>query len=316
MPKPTTTLTLPALIRDYIRLHIIVFLWGITGILGRYIDLPAADLVAFRTAIAGVCLFVIGKLWRIPFDLPRKEIIRIFGVGILMGLHWLLFFLAINLSNVSVTMAGFATMTLWIAVLEPLIVKGRQFKRTEFFAGVIALIGIWLVFRVEIGFWLGMFSALGCAAVGACFSIFTGIYARRYNPIVVSFYHMLGGTVFCLLAAVVKEFTWGPDGSILTFPTTWIQTGALLTLAIACTVYAFTESVALLRRLSVFTIVLTNNLEPVYGITLAAILFHEHKDVTAFFYIGTVLILLSVFLYPLLERASRRRPLKQSFPAP
>ena len=292
--------------RDFLRLHIIVFLWGITGVLGRYIDLPAADLVAYRTAIAGICLLLIGKLWRIPFRLPRREIIRIIGVGMLMGLHWLLFFLAINLSNVSVTMAGFATMTLWIAILEPLIVPGRQFERSEFIAGFVALIGIWLIFAVELGFWLGMFSALGCAMIGALFSIFTGIYARRHNPIVVSFYHMVGGTVFCLLAAVVKEFTWGPDGSILTLPKTTVQIAALLTLAIACTVYAFTESVALLKRLSVFTIVLTNNLEPVYGITLAAICFREYDHVSGYFYLGTGLILLSVFLYPLLERKARK----------
>jgi drug/metabolite transporter (DMT)-like permease len=293
--------------RDFLRLHIIVFLWGITGVLGKYINLPAADLVCYRTAIAGLCLLIIGKICDCPFKLPARTIWSIIGVGMLMGLHWLLFFHAINISNVSVTMAGFATMSLWIAIFEPLIIRGRKFRGIEFLVGFIALTGIWLIFRVEFGFWLGMLSALGCAMIGALFSIFTGIYARRHNPIVVSFYHMVGGTVFCFLAAVIKEFTWGPDGSVLTLPTTGVQIAALLTLAIACTVYAFTESVALLKRLSVFTIVLTNNLEPVYGIALAAICFREYDHVSGYFYLGAGLILLSVFLYPVIERIGRRR---------
>jgi len=291
--------------RDSLKLHFVVFLWGLTGPLGKLISLPSPELVFFRTLIAFVALLVIIRWRKVPFALRLSERLAIAGVGMIMGIHWLLFFLSIKISNVSVCMAGFATIAMWISILEPLLVKGRRFERFELVISLVAVLALWLIFRFQFDQWKGLVVSLACALFGALFSIINGRLVLKYHYLTISCHEMAGGCLVCLLGAFVFEWIQ-PDGVWLALPTSGSDIGWLLVLALACTVYAFSEYIELLNRMSVFTISLTNNLEPVYGIVIGAAVFHEHETMTPGFYAGTLLILASVFAYPFLVRASRR----------
>lgn len=290
--------------RDSLKLHFLVFLWGLTGPIGHLISLPSPELVFYRTLIAFVALLVIIHWRKVPFAMGSRDRLAILGVGMIMGLHWLLFFLSIKISNVSVCMAGFATIAMWISILEPLMVKGRKFERFELIISLVAVFALWLIFRFQFDQWKGLVVSLACALFGAVFSIINGRLVLKHHYITISCLEMAGGCLVCLLGALAFE-KFSPDGVWLAVPTRISDLGWLLVLALACTVYAFTEYIELLNRMSVFTISLTNNLEPVYGIVIGALAFHEHETMTSGFYAGTALILASVFAYPFLIRASR-----------
>ncbi len=290
--------------RDLTKLHLIVFLWGLTGIFGKLIDLPSPELVFYRTAIAAIGIAVVMKCRRQRFEMRRMEVITVIGIGVLMGTHWMLFFGAVHVSNVSVAMVGFATLSLWTALLEPLMIRERKLKRYELILSGVAFAAMVLIFWVQSDQWLGLVLALGCAIFGSLFSILTGVFARKRDHHEISFYEMIGGVLVCGTVALLAEI-WHPDGTVFAMPESGSDILFLLLLALLCTVYAFSESVELLKRIPVFTICLTNNLEPIYGIVLAAILFKDYEHVSTGFYLGTALILASVFMYPFLVRADR-----------
>ncbi len=290
--------------RDSIKLHFLVFLWGLTGPIGKLISLPPAELVFYRTLIAFVALLVIVRWRKVPFAMRPIERLAIMGVGAVMGLHWLLFFLSIKISNVSVCMAGFATIAMWISILEPLMVKGRRFERYELIISLVTVFALWLIFRFQFDQWKGLVASLACALLGAVFAIINGRLVLKHHYIAISCLEMAGGCVVCLLGAFAFEGIH-PDGVWLAIPSRASDGVWLLVLSMACTVYAFTEYIELLNRMSVFVISLTNNLEPVYGIIIGALLFREYETMTAGFYAGAALILASVFAYPFLIRASR-----------
>lgn len=291
--------------RDNLKLHFLVFLWGLTGPIGKLISLPSPELVFYRTLIAFVALLVIIRWKEVPFAMRPREGLAIMGVGVIMGLHWLLFFLSIKISNISVCMAGFATIAMWISILEPLMVKGRKFERFELIISLVTIFALWLIFRFQFDQWRGLVAALACALFGAIFAIINGRLVLKHHYIAISCLEMAGGCIACLLGALAFEGI-APDGIWVAVPTNLPDIGWLLVLSIACTVYAFTEYIELLNRMSVFIISLTNNLEPVYGIIIGALFFEEGKEMTLGFYAGTALILASVFAYPFLVRASRR----------
>lgn len=290
--------------RDSLKLHFLVFLWGLTGPLGKLIALPSPELVFYRTLIAFIALLAIIRWRKVPFAMRPREWLAIMGVGVIMGLHWLLFFLSIKISNISVCMAGFATIAMWISILEPLMVKGRRFERYELIISVVTVFALWLIFRFQFDQWKGLVASLACALFGAIFAIINGRLVLKHHYIAISCLEMAGGCVICLLGAFAFEGI-SPDGVWLAVPSRLSDVFWLLVLSIACTVYAFTEYIELLNRMSVFIISLTNNLEPVYGILIGALFFHEHETMTAGFYAGATLILASVFAYPFLIRASR-----------
>ncbi|GAB3647492.1 DMT family transporter [Echinicola sediminis] len=295
--------------KDYLMLHIIVLIWGFTAILGLLISIPAVEIVFFRTLLATVFLGGLFMLRKRAVKLESRELAKILGTGGLIGMHWVLFFGAARISTASVCLAGMATCSLWTAFVEPWVNK-QKIKWYEVMLGVIVLFGLYVIFKFEFRYWEGLLMALGSAFLGACFSVSNGQLTKKHSPYIITFYEMMGACLFTLLfMPFYAAYFTGEEGIQLALsPMDYFW---FFLLSGVCTVYAFSVSVELMKRLSVFSINLTVNLEPVYGIILAVLIFGEKEQMTPGFYLGTLIILASVFMYPVFNFFYKRRKNKQ-----
>ncbi len=270
------------------RLHFIVFLWGFTGVLGALISLDALDLVWYRMGIAVLVLAVVFGFFKTPLRIPFKALGFFILAGLIIALHWITFFHAIKISNVSVTLACLSTGAFFTALLEPIAYK-RKIKINEVILGGMAMIGISLIFKFERTYSLGILTALFSAFLSALFSVINGIMVKNYEPKTITFYELTGGwLVLSLFLVVIGKFELGLPH--LNFKD-WVL---MLALSTFCTAYAFIVSVDVMKELSPFTVVLTINLEPIYGILLAWLVLGDVEKMSEAFYIGALLILASV----------------------
>ncbi|MBD8487901.1 DMT family transporter [Echinicola sp. CAU 1574] len=300
---------LGSVFKDYLMLHLIVLIWGFTAILGLLISIPAVEIVFYRTLIATLILGVLFVLKGRRVIIPKKELAKVLGTGALIGLHWILFFGAARVSTASVCLAGMATCSLWTAFIEPW-VNHSKIKWYEVMLGLVVLVGLYVIFRFEIKYWEGLVMAVGSAFLGACFTVSNGRLTKKHSPYLITFYEMMGACIFTALFMPFYVMFFAEDGQIRLGLSSndWFW---LLLLSGVCTVYAFSVSVELMKRLTVFVINLTVNLEPVYGIVLAVLIFGEKEQMTSGFYLGTLIILVSVFLYPVFNFIYKRRKQKQ-----
>lgn len=297
--------------RDLAKLHFIVVLWGFTAVLGRFLEgLPSPVLVFHRTLIAGLLLVGLVLYRKTPGAALRAEVLPLFGNGLLLGAHWILFFLAVHLGNVSVCMIGMATSTLWTAILEPMMVRGRRHHLYEFALGGVMIGAIALIAGGDFQYQLGLAVGIAAAGVGTTFSIINSHLTRRHHHNVIALYQMVGAMSICAAATVAMAafpgFLGGGGAPLRVLPSP-AEFGWLFLLASFCTVYSYAQYIELLKRLTVFTVHLSYNLEPVYGIILAAIIFKEHQDLSSTFYLGAAIIVAAVVIHPFVERLYRRR---------
>jgi len=292
--------------KDYLLLHFIVLIWGFTAVLGLLITIPPVEVVFFRTLISALGLMVLLKIRRRDIIIGKQRDLWIFlGTGTLIAAHWILFFLSARMSNASICLAGMATCSLWTSLLEPLS-QGRKIKGFEVMLSIIALIGMIVIFNVAFDFLSGLLVAVLSAFISSIFTIINGRYSSRYNTYVITFYEMIGACLSVLLfypiyiTFLTDQIVWMPPKM------DWIYLAAL---AIFCTVYAYSVSVELMKRLSAFSINLVVNLEPVYGIVLALLIFGASEEMSSGFYLGTGLILISVLLYPLMNHRHKKKAL-------
>ncbi|SDA61046.1 EamA domain-containing membrane protein RarD [Algoriphagus alkaliphilus] len=292
-------------VKDYLILHFIVLIWGFTAILGLLISLPSLELVFYRTLIAAVGVAGMVYFKKESLVVSPSQIIKIMGVGILISLHWITFFWSARLATASVCLAGMATTSLWTAFIEPL-VNRTKIKWYEVVLGVIVISGLLVIFQFESGYWLGLSIALISAFLAALFSVLNGRLSRRHTPYQITFYEMLAACLFALVMLPFFSELMTDQKAIQ-----WAWTGWdwlwLLILGVICTVYPFSITVELMKRLPVFSINLTMNLEPVYGIVLAVLILGESEKMTPQFYLGTLIILISVLIYPVLNYWNKRR---------
>lgn len=282
----------------YLQLHLVVLIWGFTAILGKLISIPVPEVVFYRTLIAVIGLWLVLKFKSISWKLESRSLINILGTGGLIGLHWILFFLSARISNVSICLAGMATTSLWTSILEPLFNK-KKIKFYEPVLAIIALIGVSVVFDAVIDQALGFILAVLSAGLSAVFTIINGRLVKSHNHFTITMYEMAGACLVALL--FMPWYGYLISGYVISLKPTWIDFGYLLVLGIVCTVYAYSLSVKLMHRLSAFAINLTVNLEPVYGIILAFLIFGTSEKMDTRFYFGTAIIVLSVILYPIVR---------------
>ncbi|UCS95351.1 DMT family transporter [Echinicola marina] len=296
-------------VKDYVMLHFIVLIWGFTAILGLLISIPAVEIVFYRTLMATIILGVLFAFRKRKVKLPLNELVKILGTGALIGLHWILFFGAARVSTASVCLAGMATCSLWTAFIEPWVNKVKV-KWYEVVLGIMVLGGLYVIFSFELQYWEGLLMAVGAAFLGACFTVSNGRLTKKHSPYLITFYEMMGACVFTALFMPVYVHYFAENGSLQMVPSIsdWFW---LILLSGVCTVYAFSVSVELMKRLSVFVINLTVNLEPVYGIVLAVLIFGEKEQMTPGFYLGGLIILASVCMYPVFNYFYKRRKNKQ-----
>lgn len=292
--------------KDYIRLHFVVWIWGFTAILGALITIPAVEIVFYRTLFAAAALVLILALRRHQLKLPRRAVLPILGTGFIIAAHWILFFAAARVANVSVCLAGMATCSLWTSFLEP-VINRRPIRMFEVILGMLGFLGLYVIFQFDFQYKWGIIMAVASAFLGALFTVFNGRFIKSHNAYTITMYEMAGA---CLGTAMFFPFyaRFMTEGGLqlVPAPADWLY---LLILALVCTVFAFSESVTLMKRLSAFVVNLTVNLEPVYGIALALMIFPEREVMPANFYVGTAIILLSVLIYPVINRYYKRRPL-------
>ncbi|MEP0369206.1 MAG: DMT family transporter [Cyclobacteriaceae bacterium] len=293
--------------KDTAMLHLLVVIWGFTAILGAVIELPSVELVFFRTLIAAVGLLVVILAWKKGVFLSRpQDYFLILFIGAIVAGHWILFFLAAKIANISICLAGMATCSLWTSFLEPLFTK-RRIKPFEVALSVVAFAGIIIIFNVEFDNILGFSIACISAFLAAVFSVINAKLIKRIDPYVITLYEMVGACISIVLFFPFYLQMEGVDG--LHLNPSLSDWGYLLILSLVCTVFAYSYSVLLMKRLSAFFVNLTTNLEPVYGIIMALLLFPEKEKMTSGFYLGTGLILLSVLVYPIINKAYKRKAL-------
>ena len=301
--------------KDFLELHFVIFLWGFTAILGKLISIPAVELVTLRTLITALALGLIIYKRGTPFWLGRKNVLQIFSVGFLIAAHWILFFAAARVASVSICLVGMATCSLWTALLEPLFTKSR-IKPHEILLALLIILGLYIIFQHETEFnsMLGIGMAVGSALLASVFTIINARLVKKVPSTTITCYEMAGACVGTVLFFPVYTAYFVESGT-LNFALHAMDWVYLLVLTLACTVYAYTAGVRLMQRISAYSMNLTVNLEPVYGIVLAWFIFDEGDKMSAGFYYGAAVILLSVFIYPVLDAyTERRKKLKQAFP--
>lgn len=291
-------------IKSYLLLHLIVFIWGFTAVLGALISLDALPLVWWRMSIAVLLIFSYMYYKKISFKIANRTKVLMLIAGLIIALHWLTFFKAIKVSNVSVTLACLSTGAFFTSFLEP-IFYGRKVIWYEVFFGLLVISGLYIIFNVEGNYWLGIILALTSAFLSALFSVINGKFAKEYNASTISFYELLGGVLFLSFYLLLSnQFT--QDFFVLSLN----DFGWLFILASVCTAYAFIASVAVMKHLSPYTVMLTINLEPVYGIILALFIFQEKEKMNPQFYIGASIILLTVILNGVIKNIEKKKSLK------
>ncbi len=295
-------------IKDYLQLHFIILLWGFTAILGLLIHTPPVELVFFRTLLAAFGLAAILLFRKITMMIDVRQTIRLLGTGVLISAHWILFFGSARVSTASVCLAGMATTSFWTSIIEP-VTKGQKIRLLEVFFGFVVIIGLYLIFHFEFNHALGLVLALGSAFLAALFTVINSHLTLTQNQYVISFYEMLGACVATAVFLPLYGYTFAENNSLMLSPPPmdWVY---LSILAFVCTVFPFAMSIELMKRISAFMVNLSVNMEPVYGIILAFLIFGEKEKMDPGFYFGTLVILFSVILYPILRKTIDKRKRK------
>jgi drug/metabolite transporter (DMT)-like permease len=276
----------------YLKMHLAIFLWGFTGLLGKKIMLNEGMLVWYRLALS-VLAILIYLLWRnLKFSVTRKEIIKISLIGFIVMLHWLTFYKSIKLANISVAMICLSSIALFSSIFEPLINK-KKFDALEIFFSLMAIIGIAIIYKADTSTLPGIIVGVMSAALSALFGVFNKNLASKYHAMHITLIELSAGLLLLTLLLPIYQFF---DRDTLQIPNT-INFFYLLILALVCTVFAWLISLDALKHVSAFTMSLSLNLEPVYGIILAVIFANEGSILTSGFYLGAMIILLTVMLH-------------------
>ncbi|RQO69086.1 EamA family transporter [Pedobacter sp. KBW01] len=286
--------------KNLLILHLTVFVWGFTGVLGKVISIDAVPMVWYRVLIAAATLFAWFLITRKNIKITRTQFIQFFLTGAIVAIHWIFFFHAIKVSTVSVTLVCLSSFTLFTAILEP-IIKKQPIQTGDIFIGLLIILGIYMIFKFEGQYTLGIIFGLLAAVASSLFSIINSTLVQKSEPSIIGFYELLGGLFWITLYRLY-------DGSLLSMhfnlsTSDWFYLALLGTL---CTSVAYVAGVSVMRTLSAFRVALITNLEPVYGILLAFIFFQNKEQMTGGFYIGAIIILGSIFLYPIYKKRKNK----------
>lgn len=290
---------LNAKLKNYFHLHFLVFIAGFTAILGDLISLEAIPLVWFRMVIAFVLMFIYIKISSIKLKINLKSVLRLSIAGVIIALHWITFFASIKESNISIALAMFSTGAFFASLIEPIIYK-RTIIWYEILFGIIVIIGVFIILQSEIRYLKGIMLGILSAFFSSLFAVLNGVFLKRHNATVISFYEFLSGVLFISLYILF----FGEGFSFEFFNLSQLDFVYLFILASICTAYAFIASVYVMKLISPYTVVLTYNLEPVYGIIIAFILFPEKERMSATFYYGAFIIIAIVLLNGLIKNSS------------
>jgi drug/metabolite transporter (DMT)-like permease len=281
-------------------LHFTVIIWGFTGILGDLISVEAVPMVWYRVLIASVSLYLYFLFTKTSVKVTRKQFLQFTLTGSIVALHWVLFFHAIKVSTVSVTLVCLSSFTLFTAILEP-IMKKKDIQKGDIFIGLVIILGIYMIFKFESQYTLGIILGLSAALASTVFSIINSTLVQQSDAKIIGFYEIAGAffwlTLYRLFDGSLQQETFNLNIH------DWFYLGILGTI---CTALAYVLGVSVMRTLSAFRVALITNLEPVYGIILAFLILGSKETMTSGFYMGAVLILGAVFGYPIYKKRQSR----------
>lgn len=278
------------------RLHFIVFLWGFTAILGKLIEANAQVLVFYRMFFAAFFLFVFIRFFqRQSLKVSKKLFVQLSAIGGFMAFHWLCFFYAIKVSNVSIALSCLSLSTLFAAILEPLIFK-RKIDVSEVIMGIVIVICMALIFKTEFHYKEGIFYGILTAIFGTIFSVLNGKIFGKTSSGNIIFYEIFSGllilTIFYLCTGQIFEL----------HEISYRDLTLILILASVFTAFPMLESVQLMKYISPFTLILTVNLEPVYGIILAFFIFGESEEMSPIFYVASLVMILAIVVNGIIKQ--------------
>ena len=277
-------------LKNYLLLHLIVFIWGFTAILGALITIDAIPLVFFRMGLAVFFIAIYFIIKQKSFIIDKKAILKFLFTGIIIALHWIFFFKAIKVSNVSVALVTMSTGAFFTSLIEPIFFK-RRINLLEIFLGLLVIVGLYVIFNFESEYRLGIVYALISSFLGSLFSVLNGLFIKKYDEHRISLYQLLIGTLFVTIYLFINN-----SFSMEFFSLSKMDWIYLFILSSICTAYAFISSVKVMKYLSPYTVMLTINLEPIYAILLALLIFGEKEKMNPEFYLGAFIVLAVVLL--------------------
>lgn len=286
-------------------MHLTVMIWAFTGILGNLISISPTQYVWYRVIIAIITLLVYFQFFtKEKLTIPTRKMLLFGGTGFIIGIHWLLFFHSIRQGTVSVALVCASSVTLFTAILEPIFNK-RKIDIADVIVGLLIVVGIIMIFSFESQYITGIILGLSAALFGSVFGIFNSIFARKekYSPSIISFYELMGTSLLIFFILL---------GSGDLFQLEKVTSSDILYIFILgtfCTAFAFVASVTVMKKLSAFQVALITNLEPIYGIALALIIFRSKEQMSAGGYLGAFVVLGSVFIYPTLKNKIEKKRL-------
>ena len=278
--------------KAFFQLHIAVFLAGFTGVLGRLIDLNEGLLVWYRLFISAASMWLLFSLTKKLQRIAFRDIVKLSGIGFLAGLHWVTFYGSIKYANVSVALVCFSSVGFFTALFEPVILRVR-IKWTEVLLGLMVIAGIYLIFHFDPQYKTGIILGVASAVLLAVVMIYLREFVKRINPETLLTYQLSGGliTLTAFMPLYMYQF---PTAYIFPNLEDWMW---LLILSWFCSVWAFQLTANALKKLSAFTVNLSFNLEPVYGIILAFMIFKENQFLSKWFFIGFAFIAASLLIH-------------------
>lgn len=291
-----------AKLKHYLHLHFLVFIAGFTAILGELISINAISLVWFRMSIAGILVFIYIKFSKINVKADAKTILKFSIAGIIIALHWITFFESIKQSNISIALAMFSSGAFFASLIEPIFYK-RRVIWYEILFGIIVIFGVWIITSSEFKYLNGIILGILSALFSSLFAVINGKLVERHSASIISFYEFISGVIF--ISIFIAVFRGGFDEAFFSLPKSdWLY---LFILASICTAYAFIAAIHIMKHISPYTLVLTYNMEPIYGIILAIILFPQSEKMSIEFYIGAGLIISTVILNGVLKNSKKKR---------
>ncbi len=281
--------------KNLIILHLTVFIWGFTAILGQLISIAALELVWYRMLIACISLLIYHVWTKKSLKISQKDLGKLIGIGGIVALHWFFFYHSIKTSTISVALVCLSSSALFTSLLSPFYTKLKT-SALDLIIGLVIIVGIILIFHFETNYTLGIIYGLLASLMASIFTILNEKAVKKIEAASISFYEMLGGLAFLSAYMLLN-----PSGEHFQMQLSNADSFYLIILGTVCTAIAYVLGVAVMKELSAYTVVLTTNLEPLYGIVLAYLIFGSKELMSAGFYQGASLILVAVFSYPLIK---------------
>ncbi|HIF84309.1 MAG TPA: EamA family transporter [Flavobacteriaceae bacterium] len=277
-------------IKSLIHFHFIVFIFGFTAILGSLISIDSIELVWYRMTLASIVLLLYAFIFKKRITVSKSLMLKLLFSGMIIALHWITFFKAIKASNVSITLSILSLGAFITSILEPLFYK-RKIILYEVIFGLIIVIGMSLIFNSQYQYIEGIIYALISVLLSVFFGLINGKLINKASSLVISIYELIGGVFLISLLLLFSN-----DFNNEFFKLSEDDFFWLLILATVCTAYAFVISVDVLKHLTPYSLMISINMEPVYGIILAIVFLNEFNNLSFDFYLGFILIFTSVLL--------------------